>query len=130
VYSGFWFNWVAGKALRGFIRKSLGGLIPGTRGGARRHARKNLAVFLALLAFLILSAWSWPLTAQAQSYYYTGKNPMVPAVNDAASAIPCDASALGAIRYNTGTAAFEGCNGIDGVIEKLARGDGVRNPNG
>jgi hypothetical protein len=126
VYSGFWFNWVAGKVLRGFIRKSLGGLIPG-RGSRRRRVTRALfsikparapdtrapnprtgalAVFLALLAFLI------PLTARAQSYYYTGKNPMTPVVNDAASAIPCDASALGAIRYNTGAAAFEGCNGV------------------
>src|ERR1019366_508267 len=71
--------------------------------------------FLALLAFLILSAWSWPLTAHAQSYYYTGKNPMLPAVNDAASAILCDASAIGAIRYNTGTAVFEGCDGVAGA---------------
>jgi hypothetical protein len=37
---------------------------------------------------------------------------MTPAVNDAASAISCDGTAIGAIRYNTGTAAFEGCNGV------------------
>jgi hypothetical protein len=32
-------------------------------------------------------------------------------VNDAASAIACDGDSIGAIRYNTGTGAFEGCNG-------------------
>jgi len=61
--------------------------------------------FLALLAFLGSSP------AHAQSYYYTGKNPATPEANDAASAIACDADAIGVIRYNTGTSAFEGCNG-------------------
>jgi hypothetical protein len=125
VYSGFCFNWAAGRALRGFIRKNLGELIPGEprgdtpslrrretfRAPTRGHVRKDLAVFLAILAFLILSAWSWPLPAHAQTYYYTGRNPATPEANDAASAIACDADAIGAIRYNTGTAVFEGCNG-------------------
>ena len=64
-----------------------------------------LFFLLALLAFLA------PLPARAQSYYYTGRNPATPAVNDAASAIACDGDSIGAIRYNTGTGAFEGCNG-------------------
>jgi hypothetical protein len=36
---------------------------------------------------------------------------MEPMVNDAANAVACDVQEIGDIRYNTGTAAFEGCNG-------------------
>jgi hypothetical protein len=35
---------------------------------------------------------------------------MVPAVGD--TVLACDENSIGAIRYNTGTAAFEGCNGV------------------
>jgi hypothetical protein len=37
---------------------------------------------------------------------------MTPMANDAASAIACDDQAIGDIRYNTATTAFEGCNGV------------------
>jgi hypothetical protein len=73
--------------------------------GSGSPSLKNLAVFLAFLAVLA------PLTAQAQTYYYTGRNPATPEVNDATSAIGCDADSIGVIRYNTGNSKFEGCNG-------------------
>ena len=61
----------------------------------------SLLVILALLS---------PLRAQAQSYYYVEPYP-----GEAASISPtnvtCDSTVIGAIRYNAGTAAFEGCNG-------------------
>jgi hypothetical protein len=76
----------------------------------------------ALLVFLALLI---PLTASAQSYYYTGRNPMIPAVNDAASVIACDANAIGAIRYNTGNSTFEGCNGTAWSSVNSMGGGGV-----
>jgi hypothetical protein len=62
-------------------------------------------------SFLLLSAlWLLPASAaHAQTYYFTGVNPSLPAVTTGNTA--CDGDHTGAIRYNTGTAAFEGCNG-------------------
>ncbi len=91
------------------------------RSGLPPHARKNAPVFLRILAqpafrvlfsIILISDLCLLTSAHAQTYYYTGKNPMTPMANDAASAIPCDDQAIGTIRYNTGTAAFEGCNGV------------------
>jgi len=61
----------------------------------------------SLLAILALLT---PLIAQAQTYYFTGNNPAIP--GETTVAVTCDGDAIGAIRYNTGTAAFEGCNGV------------------
>jgi trimeric autotransporter adhesin len=51
-----------------------------------------------------------PLAVRAQTYYFTGNLPSVPEVST--SPLACDGNSIGAIRYNTATTAFEGCNGV------------------
>ena len=63
---------------------------------------------LVLCAFFLVTGLPPPV--QAQTYYYVEPYP-----GEAASISPtnvtCDSTVIGAIRYNTGTAAFEDCNG-------------------
>ncbi len=60
-----------------------------------------LLFLLAILAFLI------PAPSYAQSYYSLAYGSIAPTTVN----FPCDATAFGAIRYNTGNSSFEGCNG-------------------